>query len=72
MQTGMVSQDAVIAQRDIFLFPLLVKGFATPLQKDSLEEKRHGGLRAAGRRTRAAVNVKHHKNRFGTNYNENK
>lgn len=36
----MVSKDAVIAQRDIFLFPLLVERFATPLQKDSLEETR--------------------------------
>lgn len=41
----MVSEDAVIAQRDIFLFPLLVEGFATPLQKDSLEEIRHGSQR---------------------------
>lgn len=41
----MVSKDAVIAQRDIFLFPLLVKGFATPLQKDSLKDTRHGSQR---------------------------
>lgn len=39
----MVSKDAVITQRDIFLFPLLVEGFATSLQKDSLEETRHHG-----------------------------
>lgn len=45
MQTGVVSEDAVIAQRDVFLFPLLVEGFATPLQKDSLEEIRHGSQR---------------------------
>lgn len=41
----MVSEDAVIAQRDVFLLPLLVEGFATPLQKDSLEEIRRGSQR---------------------------
>ena len=33
----MVSEESVLTQRDVFLLPLLVQGFSTPLQKDPLE-----------------------------------
>lgn len=45
----MVRQDAVVTQRDVLLLPLLVEGFATSLQQDSLEEtRRHSERRLRG------------------------